>query len=158
MASLAAAAVTGAAVAALYAGHHLGDHVVQTHRDGLVAVVAPIGWPGAAAALAASGATHAVIDRRWPVRLLIAAKGCHGWPDAPYLIDLLCTSGCCWSPRSSRPRSPARPAPPSCSPPAASCSLRGCSSSSTSPTPPGAARSPRTECEDPMICIHRRPA
>ncbi|HKS98359.1 MAG TPA: DUF3307 domain-containing protein [Rugosimonospora sp.] len=127
MASVAAAAVAAASFAALLAGHHLGDHVVQLRRDslakgsptrdrlatgthpwtgwtacarhtatylatqatalGLVAVVTPLGWAGTAAALAASGTTHAVIDRRWPVRLLIRIKGCDEWAEAPYLLD-----------------------------------------------------------------------
>ncbi len=127
MQTIAAAAVTAVAYAALYTGHHLGDHVVQFHRDGLakaiptddrlaagahpwagwgacarhvatytatqaaalalVALVAPIGWAGAAAALTASAGSHAVIDRRWIVRALIRAKGCQDWADAPYLLD-----------------------------------------------------------------------
>jgi hypothetical protein len=109
---------------ALYAGHQLGDHVVQSNASAMakgaptaellaagvhpwhgwaaclrhvcsyVAVqalalflVAPLDWYGIAAALAVSGSTHAVIDRRWLVRLVIRAKGCQGWAEAPYLID-----------------------------------------------------------------------
>ena len=53
----------------------------------LVSVAAPVAWSGAAAALAVSASTHAVIDRRWLVRLIVQAKGCHDWPDAPYAID-----------------------------------------------------------------------
>jgi hypothetical protein len=34
-----------------------------------------------------SASTHAVIDRRWLVRRLIEAKRCHGWKEAPYLLD-----------------------------------------------------------------------
>lgn len=52
----------------------------------LVALVAPLTLHGAVAALAISGSTHAVIDRRWIVRAIIRAKGCHNWPEAPYLI------------------------------------------------------------------------
>jgi hypothetical protein len=40
-----------------------------------------------AAALAVSASTHAVVDRRWLVRRLIALKRCHGWKEAPYLLD-----------------------------------------------------------------------
>jgi hypothetical protein len=127
MPTVATAAVTAVAFAALYAGHQVGDHVVQTNAAALgkgaptadllaagvhpwrgwwaclrhvgtytaaqavalllVSVAAPLGWDGGAAALAVSAGTHAVIDRRWIVRLLIRAKGCQGWPEAPYLID-----------------------------------------------------------------------
>jgi hypothetical protein len=109
---------------ALYAGHQLGDHVVQSnasamakgaptpemlaagippwhgwaaclrHVGSYIAVqaaalflVVPFDWYGIAAALAVSGSTHAVIDRRWLVRLLVRAKGCQGWAEGPYLID-----------------------------------------------------------------------
>ncbi len=127
------AAVTAVMFAALYAGHQLGDHVVQTNAvamskaapaPDLVAagvhpwhgwgaclrhvgtytlvqaaavaaiwVVAPLRPSGVLAGLAVSASTHAVIDRRWVVRLLIRAKGCQDWPQGPYLIDLLCTTG-----------------------------------------------------------------
>ncbi len=127
MPTVATAAIAGIAYAALYAGHQIGDHVVQTGAAAaakgaptaerlaagadpwagwsacarhvatylatqaaalaLVAAVAPIGRPGAVAALTVSGATHAVIDRRWPVRLLIRAKRCEAWREAPYLLD-----------------------------------------------------------------------
>jgi hypothetical protein len=54
----------------------------------LLALVAPLTFPGFTAALAVSGATHAVIDRRWLVRRILAAKGgCLGWPQASYWID-----------------------------------------------------------------------
>lgn len=53
----------------------------------LVLVVIPIPLPGIVAALAVSGATHAVIDRRWLVHRIIAAKGCTGWPEAPFWVD-----------------------------------------------------------------------
>jgi hypothetical protein len=109
---------------ALYAGHQLGDHVVQSNASAMakgaptaeliaagvhpwhgwaaclrhvrsyVAVqavalflVAPLDWYGITAALVVSGSTHAVIDRRWLVRLVIRAKGCQGWAEGPYLID-----------------------------------------------------------------------
>jgi hypothetical protein len=54
----------------------------------LLGLVAPLSFPGLVAALAISGATHAVIDRRWIVRRILAAKGgCPGWPQASYFID-----------------------------------------------------------------------
>ncbi len=121
------AAVTAVVFAALYAGHQLGDHVVQTNATALakgaptadllaagvppwhgwraclrhvgsytaaqavalllVSVAAPLGWRGGVAALAVSASTHAVIDRRWIVRLLIQAKDCEDWREAPYLLD-----------------------------------------------------------------------
>lgn len=112
---------------ALYAGHQIGDHVVQASAAArskgapspgmlangahpwrgwraclrhvgsysltqaaallLVTVATPIGASSMFAALAVSASTHAVIDRRWLVRLLIAAKRCQEWREAPYLID-----------------------------------------------------------------------
>jgi len=54
----------------------------------LLTLAAPLTLPGVAAALTVSGATHAVIDRRWLVRAILAAKGgCPGWPQASYWID-----------------------------------------------------------------------
>jgi hypothetical protein len=127
MPTVSTAAVTAVVFAALYAGHQLGDHVVQTNAAAmakgaptedllaagvhpwhgwtaclrhvgtytaaqavallLTSLVAPLDWGGVTAALAVSASTHAVIDRRWIVRLLIRAKGCQAWPEAPYLID-----------------------------------------------------------------------
>ncbi|WP_345510733.1 DUF3307 domain-containing protein [Phytohabitans houttuyneae] len=123
MSTTAGAAVAAATFVALYAGHQVGDHVIQSHAQasakgaptgagahpwtgwpaclrhvasyglvqaaalGLVCLVAPLRWGGVVAALAVSTGTHAVIDRRWPVRLIIRAKGCQDWPEAPYLID-----------------------------------------------------------------------
>jgi hypothetical protein len=89
----------------LLAGHLLGDWVAQTDWQattktrswaaltahvasyhllmGLLLLI-PIlrdGWPApkALAALAASAITHAVIDRRWPVRALLRASGSPGF-------------------------------------------------------------------------------
>lgn len=53
----------------------------------LVALVAPVTVAGAVTALAVSGSTHAVIDRRWIVRMIVRIKGCEAWTDGPYLID-----------------------------------------------------------------------
>jgi hypothetical protein len=54
----------------------------------LIGLVASLSFPGFVAALVISGATHAVIDRRWIVRRILAAKGgCPGWPQASYFID-----------------------------------------------------------------------
>jgi Protein of unknown function (DUF3307) len=127
MATAGTAAVTAVAFIALYAGHQIGDHAIQTNTSAmckgaptsdllaagvhpwtgwsaclrhvgtyafvqaaalaLAFVVAPLGWHGIVAALAVSASTHAVIDRRWIVRLVIEAKGCHAWREAPYHID-----------------------------------------------------------------------
>lgn len=54
----------------------------------LVSLVAPLTWPGVWTALALSGATHAVIDRRWLVTAIIRGKGgCQHWKEAPAHID-----------------------------------------------------------------------
>ena len=54
----------------------------------LIGLGAPLSFAGFLAALVSSGATHAVIDRRWIVRRILAAKGgCPGWPQASYFID-----------------------------------------------------------------------
>lgn len=68
---------------------HCSTYVLtQAVALALAALVAPLSWPGALAALTISGSTHAVIDRRWIVRAVIAAKGgCPGWRDAAYWTD-----------------------------------------------------------------------
>jgi hypothetical protein len=53
----------------------------------IVLSVVAIPVPGVVAALAVSGATHAVIDRRWVVQRIVAAKGCTGWREAPFWVD-----------------------------------------------------------------------
>jgi hypothetical protein len=90
----------------LLAGHLLGDWVAQndwqaTNKTrswaaltahvasyhllmGLLLLLIPVardGWPvrKALAALAVSAVTHAVIDRRWPVRALMRAAGSPGF-------------------------------------------------------------------------------
>jgi hypothetical protein len=50
-------------------------------------VVAPLTLPGAVAALVTSGSTHAVIDRRWLVQVIVRTKRCADWSNGPYLID-----------------------------------------------------------------------
>lgn len=127
MSTTVSTATTAVVFVALYAGHQLGDHVVQSDNDAmgkgaptadllaqglhpwtgwaaclrhvgsytfvqaaalaLISLVAPLTLTGAAAALALSASTHAVVDRRWLVRWLITVKRCHGWRDAPYLLD-----------------------------------------------------------------------
>jgi len=96
------AAQFGAAMAALWAAHDLADHVVQTdhqaagkasdwramagHVGGYhvvqalaVAALRGLGmrpsWRRVLAALVWSAATHALLDRRWPVQRLLAATG-----------------------------------------------------------------------------------
>ena len=68
---------------------HVGSYLAcQGIALALVALVAPLSWPGAWTALVISGATHAVIDRRWIVRSIIARKGgCAHWPGAAASID-----------------------------------------------------------------------
>jgi hypothetical protein len=53
----------------------------------LTVLVAPLTIFGAVAALATAACTHAVIDRRWIVRLIVQAKGCQEWPLAPYVLE-----------------------------------------------------------------------
>lgn len=126
------AAVVAVAFAALYAGHTVGDHVVQT--DWQAATKAGKGWPafrgmaghivgygttqavalgalalagvplgvaGVVAGLAFSMATHAFIDRRWPVQWILRRTGSanfaglagHGLNGA-YLTDQALHVGC----------------------------------------------------------------
>ena len=67
---------------------HVGTYTLtQAVALMLVSVATPVAWAGLAAALAVSASTHAVIDRRWLVRLIVRAKGCQDWPEGPYLID-----------------------------------------------------------------------
>ena len=58
----------------------------------LVLAVIEIPLPGIIAALAFSGATHAVIDWCWMMQRIITAKACTGWREAPFWVDLLCTN------------------------------------------------------------------
>lgn len=67
--------------------HTLTYLTCQAVAIGLVLLVIAIPLPGMLAALAFSGATHAVIDRRWLVARLLAAKGCTSWRDAPFWTD-----------------------------------------------------------------------
>lgn len=54
----------------------------------LISIVVPLTLTGVWTALVVSGATHAVIDRRWPVDAIIRAKGgCKHWPGAAACID-----------------------------------------------------------------------
>lgn len=96
------AAWFGAVLGALWAAHDVADHVVQTdhqaatksgdwrgmaghistyHLVQLAALAAmrPLGvrpsWRRAAAAVAVSAVTHAVLDRRWPVLAILRATG-----------------------------------------------------------------------------------
>jgi Protein of unknown function (DUF3307) len=64
-----------AALAAHLAGYHLAMGLL------LLIPVLRDGWPAgkALAALTVSAATHAVIDRRWPVRALLRAAGSPGF-------------------------------------------------------------------------------
>jgi len=64
-----------AALAAHVAGYHLVMGLL------LLLPVVRDGWPAGQAlvVLAVSGATHALIDRRWPVRALLRASGSPGF-------------------------------------------------------------------------------
>jgi hypothetical protein len=62
--------------------------LAQAGALAVITLVAPLTLSGAVAALAVSGSTHAVIDRRWIVRAIVRAKGgCPGWELAPFWID-----------------------------------------------------------------------
>jgi hypothetical protein len=123
-------AVFAAVYIALYAGHMVGDHVAQTdhqaaHKAGkgwpaaramaghiggytavqviALALVAAVGVsaPAAVVALAVSAATHAFIDRRWPVQWLLRNTGSAsfaslttGGLNGPYLTDQALHIGC----------------------------------------------------------------
>jgi hypothetical protein len=68
---------------------HVGSYLAcQAIALALLALVAPLTWPGVWTALTVSGATHAVIDRRWIVRAIIRRLGgCAHWPGAQAQID-----------------------------------------------------------------------
>lgn len=105
------AATFAAAFAALYAGHMVGDHLVQTHKMSQ-GKTAPTGWLlpmaghlagygltqlaaliclavvdvrlsllGVVVGLAFSVGTHGFIDRRWPVRWLLEHTGSKEFAD-----------------------------------------------------------------------------
>lgn len=121
------AATFGAVLGALLVGHNLGDHVTQTdhqaahkatdwsamagHVGGYTATCAaalallrPIGvrprLGRVVAGLAFSAATHAVIDRRWPVQKILRATGSPRFAElqtpinGPYLTDQALHHGC----------------------------------------------------------------
>ncbi len=117
---------------ALYAGHMIGDHIVQTdwqaankagkgrdaaramagHIGGyvaaqtvaLVVVMAagtPVTFAAALAGLAFSAATHAFIDRRWPVQWILHRTGSRNFAglttyglNGAYLADQALHIGC----------------------------------------------------------------
>ncbi len=67
---------------------HCGSYLAcQAVALALVLAVIEIPLPGVVAALVVSGATHAVVDRRWLVQRILAAKGCTGWREAPFWVD-----------------------------------------------------------------------
>lgn len=123
--------VFAAAFVALYVGHMVGDHVVQTdwqaaHKAGkgrdafhamtmhvltytltqavalwAVFLVAPFNFYAMYPALGFSAATHAFIDRRWPVQWLLRRTGSAGFAslasggmNGPYLTDQTLHIGC----------------------------------------------------------------
>ena len=126
------AARFAAVFATLHVAHQLGDHIVQTddqaarkmapggwgalarHVAGYHLTAAAmltiadrtLGLrlsPGrAAAGLAVSAATHALLDRRWPVRWVNEHTGSPGFAEmqtplnGPYLTDQALHYGCLW--------------------------------------------------------------
>lgn len=126
------AAQFAAVYATLHAAHQLGDHIAQTDSqaarkmqpDGWGAMAGHVGSyhataavmllaanrllrlrlsPGRmAAGLALSAATHALLDRRWPVRWINQHTGSPGFGDlqaplnGPYLTDQALHTGCLW--------------------------------------------------------------
>ena len=113
------AAVLGASFAALYAGHQVGDHIVQTDRQA-AGKAAGKGWLGpmaghlvgyglaqalallaaglagvplsvryVAAGLAVSVLSHGLIDRRRPVRWLLRHTGSSGFAEMTAPLSFL---------------------------------------------------------------------
>jgi hypothetical protein len=70
-------------------GRHVISYVAcQAVAILLISIVVPLTLAGVWTALVISGATHAVIDRRWLVQAIIRAKGgCKHWPGAAAAID-----------------------------------------------------------------------
>lgn len=70
------------------ARHVLSYMACQAVALGLISTVVPLTLTGVWTALVVSGATHAVIDRRWLVAAIIRAKGGRqDWPGAAACID-----------------------------------------------------------------------
>jgi hypothetical protein len=68
---------------------------VQAAGLGFVTLFIPLPLPGLIAALALSGSTHAVIDRGWATRRVLAAKGyTTGWSEARFWVDQALHWGC----------------------------------------------------------------
>lgn len=70
-------------------GRHVISYVAcQAVAILLISIVVPLTLAGVWTALVVSGATHAVIDRRWLVQAIIRAQGgCRHWPGAAAAID-----------------------------------------------------------------------
>lgn len=124
------AARFAAVFATLHAAHQLGDHIAQTdaqaagkttdwramaghvtsyHVTAAAMLAAASGALGlrlsprrAVAGFAVSAATHALLDRRWPVRWVNQHTGSPGFADlqtplnGPYLTDQALHYGCLW--------------------------------------------------------------
>lgn len=67
-------------------GHVGTTALIQAVALALVWLVAPLTAAGGLAAVALGGASHAVIDRRWIVLMIVRAKRCDGWESGTYLI------------------------------------------------------------------------
>ena len=122
-----------AVAATLHAAHQLGDHIVQTDTDAngkatpggwrhlathvatyhltaltLLAITAavlhlPLTATGLAVGLGFFAATHALLDRRWPVRWLLEHTGSAAFAERTtpicgmYLADQALHYGCLWA-------------------------------------------------------------
>jgi hypothetical protein len=67
--------------------HTLSYLACQAIALALVLAVVPIPLAGVVAALAVSGTTHAVIDRRWLVQRIVTAKGGGAWRESHFWVD-----------------------------------------------------------------------
>ncbi|SNY72929.1 DUF3307 domain-containing protein [Paractinoplanes atraurantiacus] len=67
---------------------HVGLYLAaQAATVVIVALLVPMTGATALTALIISGASHAYIDRRWLVAVIIARKQCTGWAQAPFWVD-----------------------------------------------------------------------
>jgi hypothetical protein len=91
-------------------GRHVASYLAcQAAALWLISTVVPLTVAGVWTALVLSGATHAVIDRRWLVQAIIRGKGgCQHWKEAPAQIDQALQHGML---RSAPPGSPPWPGP-----------------------------------------------
>lgn len=92
-----------------YGWRHLLGHVAAYHLTvgvmltvTVIALGLPVTAAGVGSGLAFSAVTHAVLDRRWPVRWLLTRTGAAGFADLQqpicgmYLADQSLHHGCLW--------------------------------------------------------------